>query len=60
MIPDWLICGVCRRKKAQCDDANAKVAPEFRHVFRTVDQVRREDRQKRLDSRSHARLRGDR
>lgn len=60
MIPDWLICGVCRRTKAQCDEINAKVEPEFRHVFRTVDQVRREARQKRLDSRSHTRPRGDR
>lgn len=53
MIPDWLTCGVCRRKKAQCDEANAKVAPEFRHQFRTVDQVRRDTRQKLLNGGPH-------
>lgn len=60
MIPDWLICGVCRRPKAQCDEINVKVDPQFRHVFRTVDQVRRETRQKRLDDRTHSRHGGER
>ena len=48
MPPPWLKCGICNRPFEQCQEVNAKVAPENRHVFQTVDQVRRQRTQKHL------------
>jgi hypothetical protein len=48
MPPPWLKCGICNRTFEKCQEVNGKVAPENRHVFQTIDQVRRQSRQKHL------------
>lgn len=48
MPPPWLKCGICGRTYEKCQEVNAKVAPENRHIFQTLDQVRRQRAQKHL------------